>query len=410
MLRTVLKFLLVFLVALLLIVGSFGAGFFSRQVVASSLGILSPETTKPGGVNDGAPAEFQSFMPVFWQAWDIVRTEFYKQPVDENQMTYGAIAGMVDALGDPHTGFAPPDVANQINQSLQGSFEGIGATVEMQNGRVAIVAPIDGSPAQKAGLKAGDVILKVNDTPLQNMTLDQAVSLIRGPKGSVANLTIQRGTQPEFQVRIVRDTITGYTVDSKMLDGNIGYIRMSEFRDTAGQELDTNLRKILAQKPKALIFDLRSNPGGFLQSAIDVAGEFLPANSVVLIEKQKNGDTQEYKTQAAGLATNIPMVLLVNEGSASASEILAGALKDYKRAEIIGTRTYGKGSVQLPHTLSDQSQLRVTVAHFFSPQDHDIDGVGVSPDIQVPDPTDAQINQNQDPQLDRAVQYLNNGS
>jgi carboxyl-terminal processing protease len=331
-------------VALLLIVGSFGAGFFSRQVVASSLGILSPETTKPGGVNDGAPAEFQSYMPVFWQAWDIVRTEFYKQPVDENQMTYGAIAGMVDALGDPHTGFAPPDVANQINQSLQGSFEGIGATVEMQNGRVAIVAPIDGSPAQKAGLKAGDVILKVNDTPLQNMTLDQAVSLIRGPKGSVANLTIQRGTQPEFQVRIVRDTITGYTVDSKMLDGNIGYIRMSEFRDTAGQELDTNLRKILAQKPKALIFDLRSNPGGFLQSAIDVAGEFLPANSVVLIEKQKNGDTQEYKTQAAGLATNIPMVLLVNEGSASASEILAGALKDYKRAEIIGTRTYGKGS------------------------------------------------------------------
>jgi carboxyl-terminal processing protease len=221
---------------------------------------------------------------------------------------------------------------------------------------------------------------------------------------------VQRGTQPSFDVSIVRDTITSPVVESKMLDNNIAYLRLNEFTATAPDLLHKELQTIMAQHPKSLVLDLRSNPGGYLYVAVDVASEFLKENSLVLIEKHKNGDQQEYKTKGGGTATDIPMVLLVNEGSASASEILSGALKDYKRAEIIGTKTYGKGSVQSPHELSDHSQLRVTIAHFFSPQGHEIDGVGVMPDIQSDDPTDLQLSRGEDPQLDRALEYINGGA
>jgi carboxyl-terminal processing protease len=399
--RTVLKFLALFVLMVLLIVGTFAGGFYTSGI------LFQP---KPNQVNDGAPAEFRDSMPVFWEAWNIIQSDFYKQPLDPTTMTYGAISGMVDALGDPHTAFVDPQIAKRINEDLSGSFEGIGATVEMNGGRLTIVAPIKDTPAFKAGLKAGDVVLKVNDTVIQNMTVDEAIALIRGPKGSTVTLTIQRGSQPAFTVNIVRDTIAIPEVESRMLDNNIAYVRLNEFSATAPDDLRAALQQLLAQHPKALIFDLRNNPGGFLDAAVKIASEFIKQGNVVLIEKFKNGDQQEYKTDSGGVATDIPMVLLVNEGSASASEILSGALKDYKRATIIGTTTYGKGSVQTPHQLSDGSQLRVTIAHFFSPQDHEIDGVGITPDIQVPDPTDAQTLQGQDPQLDRAVQFANGGA
>jgi carboxyl-terminal processing protease len=401
MLRAALKLLAMFVFAVLLVVVSFGMGFGTSRLV------FQPKTTT---TNDGAPPDFQQAMPVFWEAWNIINSDFYKQPLDQTKMTYGAIGGMVDALGDPHTAFLDAEQAKFYDQELGGSFEGIGAEVEMNNGRLSIVAPIKGTPAEKAGLKAGDVILKVDDTVIKDMTVYDAIKLIRGPKGSTVKLTVQRGSQPAFTVAVTRDTIVTSAVESKMLEGNIAYVKLNEFTATAPQDLHTQLQQLMAQKPKALIFDLRNNPGGFLDSAVKIASEFLDQGSVVLIERFKNGDQNEYKTDGGGAATHIPMVLLVNEGSASASEILSGALKDYKRATIVGTTTYGKGSVQVPHQLSDQSQLRVTIAHFFSPQDHEINGVGVAPDIQVPDPTDAQVLQHQDPQLDRAVQYITSGA
>ncbi len=400
--RSALKLFGLFVLTVLVIVVAFAAGFGTSRLV------LPANAASSSG--DGAPSEFTSTMPVFWEAWNIVQSEFYQKDLDPTKMTYGAIAGMVDALGDPHTAFVDPVAANRINQDLSGSFEGIGATVQMKDGRLLIVAPIKGSPADKAGLKPGDAILKVNDTVIQNMTTDDAVNLIRGPKGTTVVLTVQRGSQPAYQVSVVRDTIQSPVVESKMLDNNIAYLKLNEFTGTAPAAVHQELQTLMAQHPKALIFDLRNNPGGFLQSAVDLDSEFLPANSVLLIEKQKNGDQQEYRTKGNGLATDIPMVLLVNEFSASASEITAGAIKDYKRAEIIGVTTYGKGSVQIPNQLSDGSQLRVTVAHFLSPLNHEINGVGVSPDIQVPDPTDAQFTQGQDPQLDRAVQYISSGA
>ncbi len=399
--RTVFKLLVGFLLVVLLIASTFLAGFGVSRLVFQ---------TKPGQVRDGAPTEFQTAMPVFWEAWNIVKNEFYKQPLDDKKMTYGAVAGMVQALGEPHTMFVDPDTAKKENDDLQGTFEGIGATVNMDQGRLTIVSPIKGSPADIAGLRAGDVVLQVNDTVIQNMDVNQAVSLIRGPKGSTVKLKIQRGSQPSFDVSIVRDTITSPVVESKMLDNNIAYLRLNEFTATAPDLMHKELQNLLGQHPKTLILDLRNNPGGYLYVAVDIASEFLKQDSVVLIEKHKNGDQQEYKTKGGGIANDIPIVLLVNEGSASASEIMSGALKDYKRATIIGTKTYGKGSVQSPVELSDKSQLRVTIAHFFSPQGHEIDGVGVLPDIQVDDPTDLQISRNEDPQLDRAVQYINNGA
>jgi carboxyl-terminal processing protease len=390
-----------FLLSLMLVTVAFVGGF------ATSRALVKTATSQ---TSDGSPPEFRSSIGVFWEAWNIVQNEFYKQPLDPNNMTYGAISGMVDALGDPHTAFVNPTIANRINQDLQGSFEGIGATVEMRDGRLTIVAPIKGTPADKAGLKAGDVVLKVGDTVIQNMTVEEAIALIRGPKGSTITLTVQRGSQPAFEINIQRDTIQIPFVESKMLEGNIAYVKLNEFSATAPQELDNQLRAVLSKNPKALVFDLRNNPGGFLDAAIKIASEFIKQDNVVLVEGFKNGDKQTYKAQSGGVATDIPMVLLVNDGSASASEIVSGAIKDYKRATIIGVKTYGKGSVQVPHQLSDGSQLRVTIAHFFSPQEHEINGVGISPDIEVANPTDADTARGRDPQLDRAVQFINSGA
>ncbi len=401
MLRSVLKIVVMFLFAAAFVVVMFTGGVAADR-------FLTPPPA-PNQIQDGAPSDFKGSMDVFWQAWNIIQSDYYKQPLDPTTMSYGAISGMVDSLGDPHTAFVDPTHAKIINQDLEGSFEGIGATVEMRQGRLTIVSPIDSSPAEKAGLKPNDIILKVNDTVIQDMDVNQAIALIRGPKGTTVHLQVQRGNQPIFTVDIVRDTIPVQYVTAKMLDGNIAYLRLSEFSATAPKELHDNLQKLLANNPKALILDLRNNPGGYLDAAVKIDSEFMKEGSIVLIEKDKQGNRQEYRTDSGGLATdpNLKMVLLVNEGSASASEIVSGSLKDYKRATIIGTNTYGKGSVQSPHMLSDQSQLRVTIAHFFSPQEHEINGVGVKPDIEVADPTDAQVTQQQDPQLDAAVKFLN---
>lgn len=390
-----------FVFSVLLVVAMFGFGFATSRV------FFQP---KGNTINDGAPSEIEPAMHTFWQAWNIINTDFFTQPLDPTKMTYGAIDGMVNSLGDPHTVFLDAQHAQYFSQQLGGSFEGIGAEVDMRDGRLMIVTPIKGTPADKAGLKPGDVILKVGDTLIQGMTEFDAINLIRGPKGSQVVLTVQRGSQPAFTVTITRDTIVTSAVESRMLDGNVAYLKLNEFTATAPNDLHDQLQQLMAQKPKALVFDLRGNPGGLLDAAVKIASEFLKEGNVVLVEKFKSGDKTDYKTTGGGLATDIPMVLLVNEGSASASEIVSGAFKDYKRATIVGTTTYGKGSVQIPHQLSDKSQLDVTIAHFFSPQEHEINGVGITPDIQVPDPTDQQIAQRQDPQLDRAVQWLTQGA
>ncbi len=406
--KSILSIISLAVVTILLIGGAFLGGRELSQI------ILAPRNSAPtasaANLSDGTPSEFQKDMPVFWEAWKIINDNFYKQPIDQEKMTYGAVGGMVDALGDVHTAFVDAERARYFQQGLSGSFEGIGATVEMVNGRLTIISPIKNTPADKAGLQAGDVILQVDDTLIQNMDIMQAISLIRGPKGTAVRLKVQRGTQPAFELTIVRNKIDVPQVEAKMLEEDtIAYVQLTEFGDKAPSELRKALSETLAKNPKALIFDLRGNPGGYLHTAIEVASEFIEKDKVVLIEKFKSGQTKLYNSQGGGLATKIPMILLVNEGSASASEILAATLRDYKRATIIGQKTFGKGSVQTTHSLSDQSQLRITIANFYSPNDLTIHHVGVSPDIEIPDPTEFERSRGIDPQLQKAIDLIKNG-
>lgn len=396
MLRGILRIVVVTLVAVLMTGAAFMGGFaVSRQV-------FPPAAADDGG----APVDWKPAFGVFWEAWKYVHQDYYKPSIDDNALVNGSVAGMVDALGDPHTLFIDAKRAAISSSDLQGQFEGIGATVEMREGRLRVVAPIKDSPADKAGLRADDIILEVNGTVIQNMDVTAAVSLIRGPKGTSVTLKVQRTKEAPFTVSIVRDTIKTSFVESRMIQGtSIAYIRLNDFGASAPDDFRKALQELMAQRPTGLVFDLRQDPGGYLDAAVDIASQFLNPGQTVLIEKEKDGTAREFKAKSGGLARDIPMVLLVDKGSASASEIVSGALKDYKRATIVGTVTYGKGSVQNVHSLSDKSELRVTIARFFSPLDHEINDVGISPDITI-ELTNDDIANKRDPQLDKAIELL----
>lgn len=399
MFRRIFYLTLITLFVTLLVTGAFSGGYAVSRA-------LFPPPLPPDG---GAPPEWKPYTPLLFEAWGYVQRDFYKAPIDPDTLANGSVAGMVRALGDQHTAFIEAKRAAITRTDLEGSFEGIGATVEMREGRLTIVSPIKGTPADRAGLLPNDIIVRVNDTLIQNMDITEAIALVRGPKGTEVVLTIQRGNQPLFQVTVVRDTIRTPFVESRMIaETKIAYVRLNQFGGSAPDELRAALRELMAQNPSGLILDLRRDPGGYLSVAVDVANQFLPANRIVLIQKDKHGNAQEHRTRGGGLATTIPMVLLIDNGSASASEIIAAAFKDHQRATLIGVRTFGKGSVQNVHTLSDKSELRVTIARFFSPKGNEINTVGVMPDIEVK-LTEEDAANKRDPQLDRAVQFLQTG-
>jgi carboxyl-terminal processing protease len=372
----------------------FGAGFS-----------LAPARPSPVAAAGEEPSEFA----VFWEAWHLIESEFYGELPTMQEVTYGAIRGVLVALGDDGTSFIDPERAAVMREDITGGFEGIGAVVNMlPNGRLTIVEPLPGRPAAQAGLQPGDLVLQVDDTPIQNMTLIEAVSLIRGPAGSTVRLTILRkGVKEPFEVAIVRARIEIEVVESRMLDGDIAYVRLAEFNAKATKELQEALRELLAQEPTGLIFDLRSNPGGYLQTSVEVTSQFID-EGLALTEKGRGDLEREYRVESGGLATEVPLVVLVNAGSASASEIVAGAIQDSGRGILIGERTFGKGSVQLPHTLSDGSELRITIARWFTPKGREIQGVGIIPDIEV-EMTLEDLEAGHDLQLERAVEYLLTG-
>ncbi|TEU18575.1 MAG: S41 family peptidase [Anaerolineales bacterium] len=369
----------------------FGAGFS-----------LAPARPAPVAAAGEGPSEFA----VFWEAWHLIESEFYGDLPTMQEVTYGAIRGVLVALGDDGTSFIDPEHAAVMREDITGSFEGIGAVVNMlPNGRLIIVEPLPGRPAAQAGIQRGDLVLKVDDTPIQNMTLMEAVSLIRGPAGTTVHLTVLRkGVKEPFEVTIVRERVELEVVESRMLDDDIAYVRLTEFNAKATKELTKALRELMAQEPKGLIFDLRSNPGGFLQTSVEVTSQFLD-EGLVLTEKGKGGVEKAHPVESGGLATEVPLVVLINVGSASASEIVAGAIQDSGRGILVGERSFGKGSVQLPHTLSDGSELRVTIARWFTPKDREIQGLGIIPDIEV-EMTLEDLEAGNDPQLERAVEYL----
>ena len=348
---------------------------------------------------------------LFWEAWDIIQQDFYGELPDEEEMTYGAIRGATGALDDPYTAFIDPAAAEHRRQTDGGSYEGIGALVSMEEGRLVIVEPFEGGPADTAGVRTDDIVLQVDDTPIEDMSIYEAIALILGPAGTEVRLTILREGEEPLEVIVIRDQIDIPIVEFDLLPEGIGYISMFDFSTDATAKLASAIEELQAQKASGLILDLRGNPGGYLHESVLTAGLFLPEESIVLIERTNEDEVilrpADYRATGP-IAADIPLVVLVNGASASASEIVAGALQDHGRAVLVGEQTFGKGSVQLVHQLSNGAELRVTKARWFTPNNNAIHGEGLEPDILV-ELTREDAEADLDPQLDRAIQLLLTG-
>ena len=370
-----------------------------------------PSTESPPAPTLEIPAQTGTSFDLFWEAWDLIQQDFYGELPSEEEITYGAIRGATEALDDPYTAFIDPAAAEHRRQTEGGSYEGIGALVTMEDGRLIIVEPFEGGPADTAGLRPDDIVLQVDETPIENMSIYEAIALILGPAGTEVRLTVLREGEEPLEVPVIRAQIDIPVVEWELLPEDIGYISMFDFSTDATAKVAGAIEELLAEDAKGLILDLRGNPGGYLDEAVLTAGLFLPQDSVVLIERTKEEEvifTPAYYHSPAPIAGDIPIVVLVDGGSASASEIVAGAVRDHGRAVLIGEQTFGKGSVQLVHTLSNGAELRVTKARWFTPNYEAIHGEGLEPDIIV-ELTAEDAEAGLDPQLDRAIEFLVTG-
>jgi carboxyl-terminal processing protease len=347
---------------------------------------------------------------VFWEAWHLVEDKFYGEIPDDSAPAYGAIRGALGTLDDPYTIFVEPQPRALERAELEGQFGGIGAYVNRGPEGEVILTPMVDSPAEQAGVQDGDQLVQVDDTPIRpEMSSDDVILLIRGEVGSQVRLTLRRaGAVEPVVVDVTRQVIETPSVEWRVLeeDARIGYIRIRLFTERTGRELERAISELKEAGSSQLVLDLRDNGGGLLDAAVDVASEFL-REGVVLYEDRRGEPEEFYAVEKGGLALDLPLVVLVNGGTASASEIVAGALRDHERGRLIGERTFGKGSVQFVYDLSDQSSLHVTVARWLTPDRHRIDGQGLVPDIEVV-PTEEQRAAGADPQLQRAISHLQN--
>ncbi|HSN04050.1 MAG TPA: S41 family peptidase [Nitrospira sp.] len=314
-----------------------------------------------------------------------VLNQVQRHYVDETKtkdLVQGAIRGMLSTL-DPHSAYMTPEMYKEMQVETKGEFGGVGIQIGVKDSRLAVIAPIEGTPAQRAGIKAGDFIVKVNDETTKDLTLMDAVAKMRGPKGTKVNLTIQREGIPDPLVfTLVRDTIKIESVKSKVIE-NLGYVRLTQFQEATGRDLAKAIKQFRDQKVQGAILDLRNNPGGLLTAAVDVSEQFLPNGKLVVFTKSREGKKDEWFAKSKDTLEELPVIVMVNEGSASASEIVAGALQDYGRAVIVGTTSFGKGSVQTILPLGDGSGLRLTTAKYYTPKGRSIQSTGITPDIVV---------------------------
>lgn len=373
---------------------------------------LSLAEVNASGVNGVGQTSASSLAPdadLFWQVWNEVQDNYIGQPVDDTQLFYGAVEGIAQAVDDPYTVYMNPEDAKDFKEVISGRFEGVGAEIGSKEGQIVVIAPLAGSPAEAAGLLADDAIIKIDGTETTGMTIDEAVTKIRGPKGTSVTLTIYRSGDVDFkEVSIVRDTIQIKTASYTTQERNgktIGLLTISHIDENTYEEIREFVQTILLEQPAGLILDLRNNPGGLLSECIDIASLFIEDGTIVS-EQFSDGEVTIYEAAGdAALAQSPAMVVLINEGSASASEIIAGALQDYKRATVIGQTTYGKGSVQNYKEYPDGSSLKITVAKWLTPNGRTIDNIGISPDVAVDLTVDDYL-AGRDPQLDAAIDYL----
>ncbi|MBI3995164.1 MAG: S41 family peptidase [Nitrospirae bacterium] len=338
------------------------------------------------GLRDAFSAEAETYeeLKIFAEVLSLIQKNYVEESKSKD-LVYGAIRGMLNTL-DPHSAFMSPELYKEMQVDTKGEFGGLGIQIGIKENRLTVIAPIEGTPADRAGIKAGDFILKVDEDSTKEMTLMEAVQKMRGAKGTRVKLTIQReGTEEPLMFDLVRETIKIDSVKSKMLESNIGYVRLSQFQEMTAKDLASALKKLKAAKMQSIILDLRNNPGGLLNSAVETTELFIPPGKVVVSIKGRDPKKQkdEYLSDNKSPYDNYPMVILVNEGSASASEIVSGALQDWGRAIVVGTATFGKGSVQTILQLSDGSGLRLTTAKYYTPKGRSIQNIGITPDIIV---------------------------
>jgi carboxyl-terminal processing protease len=354
----------------------------------------------------GTPDEVADDFAPFWEAWRKLQFGEVSIVSTYEDIFQVSLRGMVDGLGDQHTGYLTPNELEQSNLSLEGEYEGIGAWVDTTTDVLTIIAPMEGSPAEAAGLLPGDRVIAVDGRDMTGMNGDVVISYILGPAGSQVILTIERDGEPEpFDVTITRGRIFVASVESKMLPDEIGYVQLLTFGSDTASELHQQLEELLAQNPRGIILDLRNNGGGYLDTAVSTTSEFID-DGIVLFEEYGDGTREEYTTLGDGLATDIPLIVLVNGGTASASEILAGAVQDYERGTLVGETTFGKGSVQISRLLSNgEGALRITIARWLTPNERHIHGLGLEPDVVVT-LTEEDAAAELDPQLERAIELM----
>jgi carboxyl-terminal processing protease len=388
-------------------VGGFAAGRAGWQSPAApGDGDLSPAAPTAAATEPATPPDPDTLLAPFWEAWDIVHARFVDQPLDDIALVRGAIQGMLAALGDEHTFYMDPEEYQQANIPLDGDYEGIGAWVDADTEFLTIVSPMPNSPAERAGLQPGDQIIAVDGEDMTGVDGNLVIRRVLGPAGSQVRLTIRREGEPDpFDVVLTRERIVVPSVEARMLESGVAYVQLLTFGTDTGPDLRASLENLMAQDPVGLVLDLRGNGGGYLNTAVEVASEFI-SEGTILIERSGAGEEQSYQASAGGVATDIPLVVLIDGGTASASEIVAGAIQDYERGVLVGETSFGKGSVQVWEPLrSDGGAVRVTTARWYTPLGRLIHGIGLTPDVEVI-PPEGGAPPGTDPALDKAVEIL----
>ena len=394
--------LLVFFISIV-----FGVGYF----LGYKGFLLSIEKFPIVTINRSQPPEKELNFSLFWDVWDRLEGSYYdKSKIKESEMVYGAIKGMVSSLGDPYTVFFTPGENRIVQEDLNGNFEGVGIQLDFKDSVLTVVSPLPDTPAEKAGVKAGDQIIKITDIGKRvekgtsGMSLQEAVALIRGERGTKVTLTLVREevTEP-FDVDIARGSINVASIKLEFVGdrGEIAHIKVLKFSGETRSEWQSAVNEIISRNVKGLILDLRNNPGGYLMGAVDIASEFV-SDGTVVIEEWSDGKRQEYPVYGNGKLYKVPLVVLVNEGSASASEILAGAISDHKRGKIVGTVTFGKGTIQEPQELTSGSGLHLTISKWLTPNGSWLNGIGLEPDVIIEDNEETSI----DEELAKAIELL----
>lgn len=398
--RTYLKPSLIVLVSVIIVAASFGGGVYvgyeRRPAIEKVKGVLGQEA---------APAKEVDFSQ-FWEVWSQVEEKYVdRDAIERKNLVSGAITGLVKALGDPYTVYLPPRETKVFKEDVRGSFGGIGAEIGVRRETLTIISPLKGSPAERAGLKAGDKILKINATTTADLGLDEAVSYIRGPVGTAVTLTIVREGEEVREVSVTRETIVIPVIETSRKDGGVFHIHLLNFNEKSTLEFRRALREFVGSGDRKILLDLRGNPGGFLDAAVDIASWFIPAGEIVAREREADGSERLYRSSGHRLLESTPVVVLVDQGSASASEILAGALRDVRGTKLIGQKTFGKGSVQAVESLSGGASLKITIAKWLTPGGASINDRGLEPDIAVEIKKEDAENE-RDPQLEKALEAL----